>query len=280
MCVGNVLLLVGNRFMGQCHHAHTAQSQRFNLLVPIISIQGFGPICSELSLAQADEPIWRAFNGDFSFAAGAWVSRGHVTFFGFKGQGVQPWPLCFYVLSAQAVLSGQYMQGALGRVAVQVPLAVFMDHVGVVAKQCDTASGLQDRVALNGSGITAQCAFWRITLTALTVATVACDHGASGHSVGGQGAGLVGANHIDRSQNLHRGKRLTRACWRAIRSTPRARVMVTIAGSPSGIAATAIPIAPRNNSAGSDPCRKNPRATVSAVSNRMATVSCPAKTRN
>src|SRR5690625_2620678 len=172
------------------------------------------------------------------------------------------------------------MQGALGRVAVQVPLAVFMDHVGVVAKQCDTASGLQDRVALNGSGITAQCAVWRITLTAHTVATVACYHGASGHSVGGQGAGLVGANHIDRSQNLHRGQAPDQGMLAGHSLYPQGEVMVTIAGSPSGIAATAIPIAPRNNSAGSDPCRKNPRATVSAVSNRMATVSCPAKTRN
>jgi hypothetical protein len=44
------------------------------------------------------------------------------------------------------------------------------------------------------------------------------------------------------------GKRRTMALRRAMRCTPSARVMVTMAGRPSGMAATARPTAARNMS--------------------------------
>jgi len=49
------------------------------------------------------------------------------------------------------------------------------------------------------------------------------------------------------------GSRRTMAFWRAIAVVPMARVMVTIAGSPSGIAATARPTTARNISVAGRP---------------------------
>ncbi len=69
------------------------------------------------------------------------------------------------------------------------------------------------------------------------------------------------------------GRRRTTVRRRAIRATPMARVMVTAAGRPSGIAPTASATAAVNVLVGSSP-RHSPTAKVSAASPRISTVSC------
>ena len=63
------------------------------------------------------------------------------------------------------------------------------------------------------------------------------------------------------------------ALRRAICCTPIARVIVTSAGSPSGIAATAKPIVAEMSSSNGIPCTKRPIASMSTAMPRMTTVS-------
>jgi hypothetical protein len=60
----------------------------------------------------------------------------------------------------------------------------------------------------------------------------------------------------------------------AIRWTPRARVMVRIAGSPSGIAATARATTARNASDGGKPRSSHPTRKTRTLAATMATESC------
>ena len=69
------------------------------------------------------------------------------------------------------------------------------------------------------------------------------------------------------------GRRRTMAWRAAMRCTPIARVMVMIAGSPSGIAATAIPTAARNMSPALNPRTSVPTAKANADTVRMTQVS-------
>jgi hypothetical protein len=68
------------------------------------------------------------------------------------------------------------------------------------------------------------------------------------------------------------GSRRITAPRRAIRDTPMARVMVTAAGRPSGMAPTASATAAVNMSAGASP-RTTPTAKVTTARPRMTTVS-------
>ena len=63
------------------------------------------------------------------------------------------------------------------------------------------------------------------------------------------------------------------ALWRAICCTPMASVIVTSAGRPSGIAATAKPIAAEMSSWNGIPCRKRPISIMTAAIARITTVS-------
>jgi hypothetical protein len=63
------------------------------------------------------------------------------------------------------------------------------------------------------------------------------------------------------------------ALCRAICCTPIASVIVTSAGSPSGIAATAKPMAAETSSANGIPCRKRPIMSMTAAIARMTSVS-------
>ena len=73
------------------------------------------------------------------------------------------------------------------------------------------------------------------------------------------------------------GSRRTMALRRAMRCTPMASVIVMIAGSPSGMAATARPTAARNMSSALNPYTSTPKPKTKAASARTSTVSARLK---
>jgi hypothetical protein len=84
------------------------------------------------------------------------------------------------------------------------------------------------------------------------------------HLVFGQRAGLVGTDDGDRTQRLHGGHAPHDGPAGGHALHPRARVMVMMAGRPSGMAATAMPTAARNMSAAEKPWTSMPKARAKA----------------
>ena len=111
---------------------------------------------------------------------------------------------CGLRLAVHAELGRERVERALGRIALDLPDAVRLEELGVVAEHRDAADQLEHRVLARGLAVLLDLALGRVAVAADLVLGLGRGGRHDHHLHQGQGAGLVGADARHRTQGLHR----------------------------------------------------------------------------
>ena len=127
----------------QSEYAPTAGGDTLDPDVPGIWVERSATACRQLVTATGDDRLGRSFDEDETMACMVVVQGGHQAVFGFKRNHVAARVLLGEKLRIESRLDRQHDQRHLGRVALEMPIAVTQMAAGVVAQQRDLARLLE-----------------------------------------------------------------------------------------------------------------------------------------
>ena len=199
--------LVGpGRFERERQDSLSAPRHLLNTFLPVGNIQRAVIPHYPLPVAHLQYAFGRAFYIDETMPGMVMVQGCHEAVFGLKRDGIRARQLLFLESRIQTAFHGQRDHRSFGRVAAQFPFVAGKRHLRIVAEETSTRQldKFGNLIRVHVSAVQLHAAMRVVSDTCHLQQQLGGGNGLNGHLIARERAGLVRADHGNRTQCLHR----------------------------------------------------------------------------